>query len=105
MTTAALKVVPNEVDGWDVVRAEEGVSLTNFHERKDAERAARLIAHEEAHGGDEAEVIVDPAHPHGIDETQRGVKTYFIAVIGLLIAIAIIATVAALVGSETGFGS
>ena len=105
MTTAALKVVPNEVDGWDVVRAEEGISLTNFHKREDAERAARLIAHEEAHGGDEPDVIVDPAHPHGIDETQRGVKLYFVAVIGLLVAIALIATIAALIGAETGFGS
>jgi hypothetical protein len=103
--TDALKVVPNEVDGWDVVRAEEGVALTNFHEREAAERAARLLAHEEGHDGDEPEVIVDPAHPHGIDETQRGVKTYFIAVIGLLLAIAVVATIAALVGAETGFGS
>jgi hypothetical protein len=105
MTSAALKVVPNEVDGWDVMRAEEGVSLTNFHEREAAERAARLIAHEEAHGGEEADVIVDPAHPHGIDSEQRGVKLYFVAVIGLLIAIALIATAAALIGAETGFGS
>jgi hypothetical protein len=105
MTTTALKVVPNEVDGWDIVRADEGVSLTNFHDRENAEKAARLLAHEEAHGGEEAEVVVDPAHPHGIDSEQRGVKTYFIAVIGLLIVIGLIATVAALIGAETGFGS
>jgi hypothetical protein len=105
MSSAALKVVPNEIDGWDIVRADEGVSVTNFHERKDAERAARLLAHEEAHGGDEPEVIVDPAHPHGIDSDQRGVKTYFIAVVGLLVVIGIIATVAALIGSLTGFGA
>jgi hypothetical protein len=103
--SSALKVVPNEVDGWDVVRAEEGISLTNFHDREDAERAARMLAHEEGHGGDEPDVIVDPTHPHGIDETQRGVKTYFIAVVGLLLAIGVIATIAALVGAETGFGS
>ena len=103
--TAALKVVPNEVDGWDVVREDEGVALTNFHEREAAELAAHLRAAEEAHGADEAEVIVDAAHPHGIDSDRRGVKTYFIAVIGLLVTIAIIATAAALIGAETGFGS
>ena len=101
-----LKVQPNEVDGWDVVRADEDVALTNHPTRESAEAAARMRAQEESiseEGG--GEVIVDPDHPHAIDETQRGVKTYFVAVIGLLIAIAIIATIAALVGAETGFGS
>jgi hypothetical protein len=105
MATAELKVVPNEVDGWDVVRADEGVSLTNFHDREAAERAAQMFAHEEAHGGEEAPVIVDTAHPHGIDSEQRGVKLYFVAVIVLLLVIAAIATAAALIGAETGFGS
>jgi hypothetical protein len=105
MSSAALKVVPNEIDGWDVVREDEGVSLANFHDRKAAELAAHMRAEEEAHGGPEAAVIVDPAHPHGIDSDQRGVRTYFIAVIGLLVVIGIIATVAALIGSLTGFGA
>jgi hypothetical protein len=39
---ADLKVVPNELDGWDVVRADEDVALTNHPTREDAEQAARI---------------------------------------------------------------
>jgi len=101
-----LKVQPNEIDGWDVVRADEDVALTNHPTRESAEEAARMRSQEESLSEEgPGEVIVDPDHTHAIDETQRGVKTYFVAVIGLLIAIAILATIAALVGAETGFGS
>jgi hypothetical protein len=50
-------------------------------------------------------VIVDPDHPHGIDDSSRGVKTYFLSVGGLLAAITVLAVVIALIGALTGFGS
>ena len=49
----ALKVMPNELDGWDVVREDEGVALTNHPDRASAEAAARLRAEEE-HIGESA---------------------------------------------------
>ena len=103
---ADLKVVPSEVDGWDVVRADEGVALTNHPTRESAEEAAKLRADEDSISEEsEGEVIVDPEHPHGIDDSNRGMKTYFFSVGGLLVAVTILAVVIALIGALTGFGS
>ena len=45
---ADLKVVKSDVDGWDVVRADEGVALTNHPTREDAEAAAHMRAQEDS---------------------------------------------------------
>jgi Uncharacterized protein conserved in bacteria (DUF2188) len=102
----ALKVMPNEVAGWDVVREEDDVALSNHPDRESAERAARLRAEEEhlsGNGGDP--VVVDPGHTHAIDDTRQGMRIAFLALGGLLLAVTLIAVVAALVGALTGFGS
>jgi hypothetical protein len=102
----ALKVMRNEVDGWDVVREDEGVALTNHPDRASAEAAARLRAEEEhigESGGEPVVIAVDEIH--GIDDTRQGMRPAFLALIGLLTVVAILIVVLALTGSLTGFGS
>ena len=101
----SLKVVRNEIAGWDVVREDEEVALSNHADRAGAEAAAQLRAEEEHLGRSERNpVVVDTEDVHAIDDERHGVRPAFLALAGLLIAIAVIATVAALIASETGFG-
>jgi hypothetical protein len=46
-----LIVVPNEVDGWDVVRSDDPQALTNTPTRDSAVEAAEMILADE--GGDD----------------------------------------------------
>ena len=102
----ALKVMPNEVAGWDVVREDEGVALSNHPTREQALEAAEMRADEERVGdmGD-TDVEVDADHVHAIDDTRQGMKPAFLAGGALLLAITILIAVLALTGSLTGFGS
>jgi hypothetical protein len=102
----ALKVMPNEVAGWDVVREDEEVALSNHPDRESAEQAARMRAEEEriSPEGDEP-VIVDTEHVHAIDDARQGMKPAFLALGGILIAVTILVVILSLTGSLTGFGS
>jgi len=102
----ALKVVRNELDGWDVVRDDEGVALSNHPDRETAEAAARLRAHEErvSPEGDEP-VEVHPEEVHAIDDTRQGMRPAFLGLGALLLAITILIVILSLTGSLTGFGS
>ena len=102
----ALKVVQNEVDGWDVVREDEDVALSNHPDRGSAEAAAKLRAEEEHIGESGGEpVVVEPNEVHAIDDTRQGMKPAFLYLAGLLALITILIVVLALTGSLTGFGS
>ena len=102
----ALVVMPNEIEGWDVVREDEGVALTNHPTREQALEAARLRAEEERIGDmGGAPVVLDTEHVHAIDDTRQGMKPAFLAGAALLTAITILIVVLALTGSLTGFGS
>lgn len=102
----ALKVVRDEVDGWDVVRDDEDVALSNHPDRESAEAAARLRAHEEraSHHGDES-VVVHPEEVHAIEDTRQGVRVAFLALAALGLAIVVLLVALSLTGSLTGFGS
>ena len=102
----ALKVMPNELSGWDVVREDEGVALSNHPDRETAELAAKLRAKEDrvSQEGDEP-VVVDTEHVHGIDDTRQGMRPAFLSLGGLLIAVATLAAIIAVIGAVTGFGS
>ena len=102
----ALKVMPNEVDGWDVVREDEEVALSNHPTRESAEHAARMRADEErvSQEGDEP-VVVDPRHVHAIDDARQGMKPAFLALGGILLAVTVLIAILALAGALTGFGS
>jgi cell division protein FtsX len=93
-----LIVVPNEVDGWDVIREEDPQALTNTATRNDAVAAAEAIMGDEGGAG---EAIVDEHHVHRIDATERGVKAYVIALLALLVAVVIIIVVTSLLASWT----
>ena len=95
-------VVRDEIDGWDVVRDEEDVALSNHHTLEDAKAAAELRAKEE---GISAPVVVADRTVHQIDDTRMGVRTAILALAGLLLAVTILVIVLALTGSLTGFGS
>jgi hypothetical protein len=102
----ALLVVRNEIDGWDVIRDDERVALSNHATREDAEAAARMRADEEglsANGDDP--VIVAGQTVHGIDDTRLGMRPAILALGGLLVAVTLLLIVLALTGSLTGFGS
>jgi Uncharacterized protein conserved in bacteria (DUF2188) len=102
-----LKVMPNEVAGWDVVREGEGVALSNHPTRESAEEAARLRAAEEhlSDNGGAPAVVVDAEHVHPIDDTRSGMRTYFIVLGAILVAVTILVAILSLTGSLTGFGS
>lgn len=103
---ADLKVVPNEVDGWDVVNVEDGVAVTNHPTRESAEAAAHMRASEDSISEDsEGEVIVDPEDSHGIDDDQKGVKTAFFSLGGLLALVTVLAIAIALIAALTDFGA
>jgi hypothetical protein len=103
----ALKVVRNEVDGWDVIREGEDEAISNHVDRATAEAAAQMRADEEGigEGDDEEAVVVRKDEVHGIDDTRQGMRPAFLALGGLLIAVTILVIILALTGSLTGFGS
>ncbi len=102
----ALKVMQNEVDGWDVVREDEDVALSNHPTREEAIAAAEIRSNEERMNdvGD-TPVEVDTEHVHEIEDTSVGMKPAFLGGGALLIVIILIAAAAAIIAAATGFGS
>ena len=102
----ALKVVRNEVDGWDVVREDEDVALTNHPDRESAEAAAELRAEEDRVSQEGGEpVVVDTEEVHQIDDERQGMRPAFLALVGLLAVVTVLVVILSLTGSLTGFGS
>jgi cell division protein FtsX len=93
-----LIVVPNEIDGWDVLREEDPQALTNTPTKQSAVEAAEAILADE---GGEGHVEVHEREVHGLDDTSRGVKTYVIALLGLLAVITAIIVITSLLASWT----
>jgi cell division protein FtsX len=93
-----LIVVPNEVDGWDILRSDDPQALTNTPTKESAVEAAEKILADE---GGVGEVLVNERAVHPLDDTSRGVKTYVIALLGLLLAITVIIGITSLLASAT----
>jgi hypothetical protein len=93
-----LIVVRDEVDGWDVIREEDPQALTNTPTRESAVAAAEAILADE---GGEGEIAVHGDEVHHLDDTSRGVKTYVIALLGLLAAVILIIVITSLLASWT----
>ena len=102
----ALKVVENAVDGWDVLREDEDVALSNHETKEQAEEAAQIRADKErlSEEGDEP-VKVEPGEVHGIDDTRAGMRPAFLSLGGLLILVTLLAATIAIIAAVTGFGS
>lgn len=98
--------MPNEVEGWDVVREEDGVALSNHMRREDALAAAKIRADEDYPTHQDGEpVTVEREQVHPIDDTRQGMKPAFLWLGALLVAVTILIIVLALTGALTGFGS
>jgi cell division protein FtsX len=93
-----LIVVPNEVDGWDILREEDPQALTNTPTKETAVEAAEKILADE---GGEGEVVVDEQAVHHLDDTSRGVKTYVFVLLALLVAVTLIIVITSLLASAT----
>jgi hypothetical protein len=93
-----LIVVPNEIDGWDIVRSDDPQALTNTPTKESAVEAAKKILADE---GGEGQVVVNERAVHPLDDTSRGVKTYVVALLGLLLAITVIIVITSLLASAT----
>jgi hypothetical protein len=91
-----IKVAPNELDGWDVVREGEDVALTNVATKEQAEKAAHVFAEDDGHG--RVEIERKPIQP-GVGGEDRGVKTFFVGLVGLLVAAMVVIVIAALVSA------
>lgn len=98
-----LEIVPDEIDGWDVKKRDDDQALSNHATKESAEAAARLRGEEEE--ADEVHVTVNERAVHRIDDETRGVRTAFIALLGLLLAITFLVVVISLIGSLTDFGA
>ena len=93
-----LIVMPDEVDGWDVIREDDPQALTNTPTKESAIEAARkFLADEGGHG----EVVVHENEVHGLDDTGRGVKLYVVALLGLLAVITVIIVITSLLAHWT----
>ncbi len=102
----ALKVMRNEVDGWDVVREDEDRALSNHPTKEEAIAAAEIRAEEDrVNDAGDAPVEVDTEHVHEIEDTTQGVKPAFLGGGALLLAIIAIAVIAAIVAAVTNFGA
>jgi cell division protein FtsX len=86
------------VDGWDVVRSDDPQALTNTPTKESAVEAAERILADE---GGEGEVLVNERAVHPLDDTSRGVKTYVIALLGLLAVVTVIIVITSLLASAT----
>jgi Uncharacterized protein conserved in bacteria (DUF2188) len=91
-------VVRDEVDGWDVVREDDPQALTNTATKDTAVEAAKQFLADE--GGD-GEVVVRENEVHHLDDTGRGVKTYVIALLGLLAVIIAVIVITSLLAYWT----
>jgi cell division protein FtsX len=94
---ADLIVMPSEVSGWDVIREHDPQALTNTATMQAAVLAAEVLAADEGGGS----VRVDERHTHKLDDTSRGVRTYVVALLGLLLAVVVIIVVTSLLASWT----
>jgi Uncharacterized protein conserved in bacteria (DUF2188) len=103
---AQLIVIANEVDGWDVVREDDGIALSNHTTRESAERAARMRAEEESLSEAHGDVVaVEERGVHRIDDARQGVKPAFLALAAILLFVTLLVAVLSLTGALTGFGS
>jgi hypothetical protein len=87
------------VDGWDVVREDDPQALTNTATKESALAAAQKFLEDE--GGD-GEIVVHADEVHPLDDTGRGMKTYVIALLGLLVVIMVVIVITSLLASWTG---
>ena len=68
------------------------VALTNVATKEQAEKAAHVFAEDDGHG--RVEIERKPIQP-GVGGEDRGVKTFFVGLVGLLVAAMVLIVIAA----------
>jgi Uncharacterized protein conserved in bacteria (DUF2188) len=102
----ALKVMKNEVDGWDVVREDEDAALSNHPSKEEAIAAAEIRSNEErANDMGDTPVEVDTDHVHEIEDARTGMKPAFFGGGALLITMFLLIAVIATIVAVTGLGA
>lgn len=102
----ALKVMKNEVDGWDVVREDEERALSNHTTREEAIAAAEIRSDEDrVNDAGDTPVEVDTVNVHEIEDADTGVKPAFIGGGTLLLVVLLIIVLVAVIVAATNFGS
>ena len=102
----ALKVMKNEVDGWDVVREDEERALSNHPTKDEAIAAAEIRSGEErVNDAGDTPVEVDTEHVHEIEDARTGMKPAFFGGGALLLTVFLIIAVVGAIVAITNFGS
>jgi hypothetical protein len=97
-----IEVLPNSFDGWDVKHAGTADAISNHPQKAQAVEAAHRIAEHE-HG--DVEVVVKEDADEPVSDESRGVRFYFLVLLGLLIAITLIIVIVSVIGGTTEFGA
>ena|SRR5918993_1800489 len=101
----ALKVMKNEVDGWDVVREDEDRALSNHPTREEAVAAAEIRSDEErVNDAGDTPVEVDTVNVHEIEDARQGMKPAFFGGGTLLLTVFLLIAVIATIVAVTGLG-
>ena len=102
----ALKVMKNEVDGWDVVREDEDRALSNHPTKEEAIAAAEIRSDEErVNDAGDTPVEIDTAQPHEIEDARTGMKPAFFGGGALLLTVIALIVVIGAIVAITNFGS
>jgi hypothetical protein len=101
----ALKVMKNEVDGWDVVREDEDAALSNHPSKEEAIAAAEIRSNEErVNDVGDTPVEVDTDHVHEIEDARTGMKPAFFGGGALLLTMFLLIAAIATIVAVTGLG-
>ena len=95
----------NEVDGWDVVREDEELALSNHPTREEAIQAAEIRSNEERVSDVGDAPVEVSGDVHEIEDARTGVKPAFLGGGALLTAVIVLIVVVAAIVAITNFGS
>jgi cobalamin biosynthesis Mg chelatase CobN len=97
-----LEVLPNQYDGWDVKHENTADAISNHPTKEQAVEAAHKIAEHEDGG---AEVVVKERAEEPVSDSGRGMKFYFLVLLGLLALVTLIIVIVSAIGGTTEFGA
>ena len=100
--TAEIEVLPNQYDGWDVKHAGTADAISNHPDKASAIEAAHKLAE---HEDGEVEVVVKEEASEEVSDEGRGVKFYFLVLLGLLVLVTLIIVIVSAIGGGTEFGA
>jgi hypothetical protein len=97
-----IEVLPNQYDGWDVKHENTADAISNHPTKEQAVEAAHKIAE---HEDSEPEVVVKDHAEEPVSDEGRGMKFYFVVLLGLLLLVTLIIVIVSAIGGGTEFGA